>query len=80
MVKYMNGYVHVQECAPDVQLLTEVPSYSRLAKFVFKLPEKLRNLVEKRTGVVQIVHGLTPDGAETGKIEGYFFSKAVQNG
>jgi len=81
MVQYMNGFVHVEDCAPDVQLLTEVPTYSRLAKMVFQLPEKIRNLVEKRTGVVQVVRGLTPDGQETGKVEGYFFGrKAAQNG
>lgn len=80
MVKYLNGYVHVQECAPDVKLLTQIPKYSNFAKFVFKLPERLRTLIEKRTGVVQIVHGLTPEGQETGQIEGYFFGKVVQNG
>lgn len=80
MVKYLNGYVHVQECAPDVQLLTDIPKYSKFAKFVYRLPESVRSWVEKRTGVVQIVHGLRPDGHETGAIEGYFFGKVVKNG
>lgn len=80
MVKYLNGYIHLKDCAPGVRLLTEVPKYSRTAKFVFKLPEKLRGVVEKHTGVVQMVHELTPEGQETGQIQGYFFKKAVQNG
>lgn len=82
MVRYLNGYIHVKNCAPNVRLLTEIPKYSKYAEFVFKLPEKVRSLIEKRTGVVQVVHGLTSDGEETGQVEGYFFArgKATQNG
>jgi len=76
MVQYFNGYVHVEECAPDVQLLSSIPDYSKWAEFVFKLPETLRSRVEKWTGMVQVVQGLTPDGTETGEVEGYFFAKA----
>jgi hypothetical protein len=76
MVRYMNGYIHVKECAPDVKLLREIPKYSKTAKFVYRLPEKLRDLVERRTGIVQMVHELTPEGEETGMVQGYFFHKA----
>lgn len=75
MVHYMNGYVHVEECAPEIQLLTEIPAYSKWAEWVYKLPERIRDQVEKLTGVVQIVHGLSPNGEETDRIEGYFFKK-----
>lgn len=74
MVRYMNGFIHVEECAPEIQLLREIPKYSRWAKFVYRLPEGMRALVEKRTGVAQSVHELTPEGKETGVVQGYFFS------
>jgi hypothetical protein len=77
MVRYMNGYIHVQECAPEVKLLREIPKYSRLAEWVYRLPEKARSVIEKRTGIVQMVHELTPGGEETGAIQGYFFSKVT---
>jgi len=75
MVQYLNGYIHVNECAPDVQLLREIPKYSKLAALAYKLPESVRSLVEKRTGVVQMVREITPDGEETGNIQGYFFRR-----
>lgn len=75
MVQYFNGYVHVEECAPGIQLLSSIPKYSKWAKVVFNLPETWRERVEKLTGVVQVVQGLTPDGKETGNVEGYFFAK-----
>lgn len=75
MVQYFNSFVHVEECAPDVQLLSSIPNYSKWAEIVFNLPEKLRDRVEKVTGMVQVVQGLTPDGEETGEVEGYFFAK-----
>ena len=80
MVKYFNGYIHLQECAPEIQLLTSIPAYSKWAKWVYKLPESLREKIEKWTGVVQIVHGLTPDGEDTGEIEGYFFAPPYGGG
>lgn len=78
MVRYMNGFVHVKECAPDVRLLRETPKYSKLAALVYKLPEKVRSMVECYTGMVQMVHELTPDGAENGVVQGYFFSSKVK--
>jgi hypothetical protein len=75
MVRYMNGYIHAQECAPEIKLLREIPKYSKTAEWVYRLPEKVRAVVEKRTGMVQMVHELTPEGEETGAIQGYFFNK-----
>lgn len=83
MVRYFSGYIHLEDCNPDVQMLTAIPEYSKWAEFVFKLPEWMRAQVEKLTGVVQRVNGLTPEGQETGEVEGYFFNKgakAVSNG
>jgi hypothetical protein len=75
MVRYMNGYIHFQECAPEIKLLRETPKYSRWAELVYRFPEGIRAKIEKMTGIVQMVHELTPEGAETGKVQGYFFSR-----
>jgi hypothetical protein len=79
MVQYMNGYIHVEECAPDINLLREIPPYSRWAELIYRFPKKIRARIEKVTGIVQIVHELTPEGEETGKIQGYFFSPVKKN-
>ena len=78
MVRYFGGFLHLEECNPEVKLLTEIPEYSKWAARVFGLPESLRSVVEKFTGVVQVVHGKTPEGEETGEVEGYFFDKAQE--
>jgi hypothetical protein len=75
MVRYFNGYLHVEECNPEMQLLTEMPKFSRVAEFVYKLPSWLSELIEDYTGIVQVVREITPEGVETGAIEGYFFHK-----
>lgn len=73
MVQYFNGYLHLEDCNPEVQMLTQIPKYSRWAEIVYKFPEWLRDLFEKYTGVVQIVREMTPEGVETGEVQGYFF-------
>lgn len=78
MVKYRNGYVHLDDCAPETKLLAEPPKFSRLAKIVFKLPEKLRQRVEKFTGKPQRVDEIDANGQETGRTLGYFFTGKVK--
>lgn len=80
MVKYMNGYIHLANCAPGTRLLSELPAFSRSAEFVFHLPDKLRSFVERMTGVVQYVKEIDTQGKETGEIVGYFFLKGKSNG
>lgn len=81
MVKYMNGFIHLEDCMPGTRLLSQPPKFSKLAEYVFKLPEKVRARVEKSLGKVQRVDEIDADGKETGKTLGYFFLKAkVQDG
>lgn len=75
MVQYMNGYIHLQDCAPDVNLLREPPAYSRWAGWVYGLPKGLRAQVCRLTGYPQQVREIDEKGQETGKIIGYFFVK-----
>ena len=75
MVKYMNGFVHLKKCKPNMRLLTDAPKYSWFAKKIYHLPPSIRSLLEKRTGIVQVVKEITAEGAETGKVIGYFFLK-----
>lgn len=77
MVRYMNGYVHLEECAPEINLLTEAPKLSRWAEIIYNLPEGLRKQVVRWTGAVECVHGLDPSGNEQ-EIIGYSFSKRVK--
>lgn len=80
MVKYMNGYIHLANCAPGTRLLSELPEFSKSAEFVFRLPGKVRSFVERITGVVQYVKEIDTQGQETGRIVGYFFLKGKSNG
>lgn len=75
MVRYRNGFVHMQECAPDTKLMTEIPPLSKVARLVYKLPVKLRALIEKRTGEVKELQEIDKEGKPTGLVLGYFFWK-----
>ena len=75
MVRYRNGYVHIIECAPETKLLTEAPKFSRVAKHVYKLPAKVRALIEKKTGQAKQLQEIDSEGVQTGNVLGYFFWK-----
>lgn len=75
MIKFQNGYVHMEECAPEKTFVTEVPKFSKMAKFIFGLPEKMRTAMEKRYGTVKEVQEIDGHGQPTGKILGYVFWK-----
>ncbi len=80
MVQYFNGFVHLKDCKPDLRLITEIPPYSRFAKFIYGFHPTIRSLLEKFTGTVQIVREITPDGVQSGEIQGYFFLEKVKIG
>jgi hypothetical protein len=75
MIRYRSGFVHMQECKPGTKLLTQIPKMSIVAKVVYKLPAKLRALIEKRTGQVKELQEIDVNGVQTGKILGHFFWK-----
>jgi hypothetical protein len=75
MVPYMNGFIHIAECAPGTFLLRDQPSYSLLARMVYKTPTRIRKFLEKLTGPAKEVKEVDPSGSETGRIIGYFFLK-----
>lgn len=77
MVQYMNGYICLEECAPETKLMAEPPKFSKLAEIVFKLPEWARKKIEPRLGSAKQVQEIDPDGNLTGKILGHFFYKGV---
>lgn len=76
MVQYHGGYVHLHECTPGMKLMTEPPEFSRFAAWVYGLPEFARGPLEKRLGKAKQVREVNPQGADTGKVLGYFFYKA----
>lgn len=79
MVPYMAGYIHLQDCRPDTNLLRTPPSYTRAAEWVYKLPAKLRTQVCRVTGYPQQVREIDEKGKETGKVIGYFFLRGNRN-
>ena len=80
MLHHLNGYIHLADCAPDVQLLNEMPVFSRFAAFVYKLSPPVRSWLEKRTGIAQVVEETDTEGAKTGRVLGYFFLKKEKDG
>jgi len=75
MVRFQNAFVHTHDCTPGVATLTEPPKFSRWAAFVAKLPDSLKNRIEKRTGKAMPVDEVTPTGERTGVVLGHFFYK-----
>ncbi len=75
MLYHLRGYIHLADCAPEVQLLNDMPKFSRWAAFIYKLRPPVRSWLEKRTGIVQIVEETDIEGVETGVIQGYFFKR-----
>ena len=75
MVKYRNGFVHLDDCAPGKKLLTDIPPFSNVAKVIYKLPAKLRSFIEKHMGATKELQEIDAEGKYTGKVLGYFFWK-----
>lgn len=76
MVRFNNGYVHLKECSPETKLITEPPKFDIVAQIVYKMPTKIRAMIEKRTGAAKQVDEIDAQGKPTGKTLGYFFYKA----
>jgi len=75
MVSCMNGFIHTYDCAPGTIVLSSEPKYDKWAAKVYKLPKKVRSIIEKRMGEVKEIKEIDVAGVETGKILGYFFYK-----
>jgi len=75
MVACMNGFIHTFDCAPGTVVLSQEPKYNKLAEKVYKLPAKVRKVIEKRMGEVKQIGEIDSQGKETGNILGYFFYK-----
>lgn len=79
MVRYMNGFIHLEDCDPQTKFMTEPPKFNKLAGIVFGLPETLRKIVEKQTGEAKQVQEMDSLGSPTGNVLGYLFDKGVGN-
>lgn len=75
MIRYRDGFVHMEECSPGTKLLTEIPPLSNVAKLIYKFPLKLRSYLEKHMGAVKELQEIDAEGKSTGNILGYFFWK-----
>lgn len=75
MIQFHQGYVHLHECSPGTKLMTEAPAFSKAAKYIYKLPERLRTPIERYTGSARMVREVDPQGNDTGVVLGYFFYK-----
>jgi len=75
LVQCMNGFMHSHDCAPGIVILSEPPKYDKAAEYVFKLPDKIRKMIEKRTGEAKMIEEVDPSGKNTGNVLGYIFHK-----
>lgn len=75
MVQYMTGYVHLEDCKPDVKLMPETPQFSKFAKFVYHLPGWMRKMIEKKTGMAKKIQDINSDGEIAGRTLGFVFWK-----
>lgn len=75
MTRYRNGYVHMNDCMPGTKLLTEIPKLNKTAAVVYRMPPKIRKVLEKKTGVAKQLQEIDAEGNQTGKVLGYFFWK-----
>jgi len=73
MVIYQGGFIHTHDCAPGVMTMTEPPQFSRLAGVVYKLPERIKKIIQRYTGNAMPVEEILPNGTRTGVTLGYFF-------
>lgn len=73
MARFNNAFVHILDCMPGVATLIDPPKFSRMASLVFKLPIKIKSIIEKYFGEVKVVEEVDVDGARTGNILGHFF-------
>lgn len=73
MRSYGDAYVHINDCLPGTEVLSEVP-HSKLAEFVYTSPKWVGKLFS-RMGVPQPIKEINLDGTQTGKILGYTFLK-----
>lgn len=80
MIQYHEGFICLEDCRPNLKLVTEHPPLSNVARFVHGLPAKLRAMVEKRLGIVIELKDFDKEGNVTGKTLGYFFSKGENLG
>lgn len=83
MVKFMNGFIHLEDCNPGTIVMVEPPPYSKLARLAFGMGEKnpLRKMIENRNGRAEEVHEIDEDGKKTGKILGHvFYKEQVKHG
>jgi len=76
MVAYRNVYTHIPDCKPDTFLLPELPKFQPFAGVVFRMKDgKVKEAIERRLGLAQIVKETNSEGQPTGKVLGYFFLK-----
>lgn len=78
MVPFNQGVVHLIDCMPGTKLMAQPPSnFSKMAKLVYGLSEGIRNVIEKRTGVVKRIDEIDLHGKETGKTLGFIFYRGT---
>jgi len=76
MVQYMKVYAHIPDCKPDTILLPQLPKFNPWAGVVFRMKEgRLKEGIEFRYGLAQVVKDIDSEGNHTGKVLGYFFMK-----
>ena len=77
MIRFNNGFVHLHDCSPNTKLMAAPPEFSPWAAAVYQMPKLVREPLEKIYGYAKQVKEIDPQGAETGKVLGYFFFRGT---
>jgi hypothetical protein len=76
MVPFNQGYLHLVDCVPGTRVLAEPPAnFSRWAGWVYRMPEPLRERVERLTGAAKRIDEIDAQGKETGRTLGFIFHR-----
>jgi len=75
LVRWMNAFIHTNDCSPDVMTMTVPTKFSKLAGIIYNSPIRARKFFEKFTGQTMAATEVKPDGTRTGVTLGYFFMR-----
>ena len=72
-VRHQNAFIHLVDCMPGTKVLAVMPEFSKLAKIVYKLPDRIKKVIEKYKGRASALDEIDTEGKKTGVVLGYFF-------
>lgn len=75
MVRFQGAFIHAVDCKPGMALMTETPTLTPWARWIYHLPDFAKRPIEKRIGRASPLELIDQEGKKTGEVAGYFFYK-----